>query len=88
MKTWYSAVCDVHGEAMECSVNGSTTVYLSREIDGSKYNEADLRRQWFDKHFACELRLVWRDDQWDVLYGDGWLKVNKIPGQWAKETVN
>ena len=85
MKTWYSAVCDKHGEAMECSVNGSTSAYLSREIPGSKFNESDLRRQWFDKHFACELRLVWRDDQWDALHNDGWLKVNKVPGQWMKE---
>lgn len=85
MKTWYSAVCEEHGEAMECSVNGSTRVYLERKIADSEYDEADLRRQWFDKHYACELRLVWRDDQWDVLYDAGWTKVNKVPGQWAKE---
>ena len=56
MKTWYTAVCDKHGEAMECSVNGSTSAYLERDIPDSKYNEADLRRQRFDRHFACELR--------------------------------
>lgn len=85
MKTWYTAVCDAHGDAIQCSVNGSTSIYLEREIEGSEYTEADLRRQWFDWHFGCELRMVWRDDHWDKLYGDGWFRVAcTVPGQWKR----
>ena len=62
MKVWYYAVCDKCKEAAHVMVSnpGCSNDYLG------KY---DVEIQaWLQKHYGCELRLVWRDDQLDKLF--------------------
>lgn len=66
MKTWYRAVCDKCGEAVDIFVSNPscTAVYLS---------EHDKEIQaWLEKHYDCELRLIWRDEQLDKLWAEGY----------------
>jgi len=62
MKLWFKAVCDIHNEACDVMNNHPTlsAAYLS---DHDATIEA-----WLWKHYGCELRLVWRDDQLDELW--------------------
>ena len=62
MKTWYRAVCDKCGEAIDIFVNNPscTAHYLK---------EHDIKIQaWLTKHYSCELRFICRDDQIDQLW--------------------
>ena len=62
MKVWYDAVCDKHLERCRVFVsNPSTTAaYLSASDKGIQ--------DWLEKHYGCELRLIWRDDQLDAWF--------------------
>jgi|CXWL01.1.fsa_nt_gi hypothetical protein len=62
MKTWYRAVCDVHNEA--CYVMVNNPIMSKHYLE--EHNENI--HQWLSKHYGCELRLVWRDDQVDKLW--------------------
>lgn len=66
MKTWYKAVCDRCGEAIDLFVNNPTCTkhYLSD-------NDAKIQA-WLTRHYGCELRMVWRDGQMDKLWEDGY----------------
>ena len=77
MKTWYKAVCDKCGEARDIFVSNPscTASYLS------KYDR-DIQA-WLEKHYCCELRLIWRDDQLDHFFDkDGFKQegneINKV----------
>lgn len=74
MKTWYIAVCDKCGEATHVMVNNPncTQSYLG--------DESRQIQQWLTKHYGCELRLIWRDDQLDELWDSGWESVGKVDG--------
>jgi hypothetical protein len=68
MKTWYKAVCDKCGEATDIFVSNPscTEHYLS---------ENDIAIQaWLEKHYSCELRLIWRDLQLDKLWEEGYVR--------------
>ena len=70
MKTWYRAVCDEHREMIEVFVsNPSCTADYLSDYD------VDIQ-EWLTCHYACELRLVHRDDQLDKLW-DTHLDVGK-----------
>ena len=73
MKTWYSAICRKCGEGAQIFVSNPscTMAYL-----GEKDKEIQA---FLEKHFGCELELIWRDDQLDALFNSGW-KVNILPG--------
>lgn len=63
MKTWYRAVCDQHKEMCH--------ILVSNPSCGSHYlseHDEDIQR-WLEKHSACDLRIVHRDDQLEPLLG-------------------
>jgi len=62
MKVWYRAVCDKHKEY--------TDVMVTNPIQTKHYLEEDSAsiQEWLEKHYGCELKLAWRDDQTDKLY--------------------
>jgi hypothetical protein len=65
-KDWYLAVCDKCLEAKYVMVSNPscTAAYLGHK---------DAQVQAFlNKHYGCELRLVWRDDQLDKLWEEGY----------------
>ena len=68
MKKWYKAVCDECGEAIDLFVNNPsvTACYLSDK-------DRQIQR-WMDvhDHENSDLRLIYRDDQMDKLWDDGW----------------
>lgn len=67
MKTWYKAVCDECGEAIDIFVDNPTRtdLYLSKQ-------SAQIQA-WLASHFGCApLKLVWRDDQLDELWEMGY----------------
>lgn len=72
MKTWYIAVCDLHGEAIDIFVSNPscTAAYLS------KYDEQI--QAWLEKHGACEPRLLGNDIQKEKLYDAGWTRMSDM----------
>lgn len=66
MKIWYKAVCDECGEATDVMVSNPncTNNYLS-----SKNKEIQA---WLSKHYNCNLRLIWRDQDLDALWEQGY----------------
>jgi len=67
MKTWYSAICRKCGEGEQIFVSNPscTMAYL-----GEKDKEIQA---FLERHFGCELELIWRDDQLDALFNSGWI---------------
>ena len=66
MKVWYRAVCDKCGEATDVMVsNPSCTQHYLGEKDA-------LIQAWLSKHYGCELRMIWRDDQLEMLWKEGY----------------
>lgn len=69
MKIWYRAVCDKCGEAIYVMVsNPSCSASLLGRDDRAI-------QAWLSAHCNCELRLVWRDDQTDELWKNGYRRV-------------
>jgi len=67
MKTWYKAVCNECGEAIDLFVNNPTCTnyYLSKQ--------SVQIQAWLIKHEGCApLKLIWRDDQLDALWDMGY----------------
>jgi hypothetical protein len=62
MKLWYKAVCDKHHEACNVMNNHPS---LSAHYLGE--HDAEIEA-WLTRHYGCELRLVWRDDQLDAMW--------------------
>jgi len=63
MKTWYRAVCDKHKEMCHVLVSNPTC--------GAHYlagNDKDIQA-WLELHSSCDLRMVHRDDQLELLLG-------------------
>ena len=66
MKTWYKAVCDKCGEARDVCLGSPIHTYQYLLDDNLEIH------QFLIKHSECELRLIWRDDQLDEMYQNGW----------------
>ena len=64
MKIWYKSICDECGEAIDLFVSNPscTSHYLSKD-------DKEIQ-SWLSKHYNCELRLIWRDDQLDKMFED------------------
>lgn len=61
MHNWYKAVCDTHKTMRHVMVNDPVrTMHLLGD-------EADEIKQFLLRHFACNLRLIHRDDELDVV---------------------
>lgn len=61
MTYWYVAVCDKHKEYCDIFVKNPTNTKL--HLSGhDKHIE-----EWLSKHYNCELRFIFRDDQMDYL---------------------
>lgn len=60
MHNWYEAVCYFHKE--RCPV--FMTVGVDSKIE-MPYSEDDAS-DFLNRHYGCELHLVWRDDQLDI----------------------
>lgn len=74
MHKWYRAACDKHKETINLYVDNPsrTAIYLSDQ-------DGDIQA-WLDLHYACEIRLVWRGDQEDVIWNAGyWDPIKKLP---------
>lgn len=61
MKLWYKTVYETHKEV--CDVFNNTPTMTAYYL--SKHDE--IIEAWLWKHYGCELKLVWRDDQLDDL---------------------
>ena len=72
MKIWYDAVCDKHKELVCVMVDGPirSNFYLK--------DKNDEIYQWLQKHYGCELRMVWRDDQMDELWDNDYKRMIKL----------
>jgi len=77
MKTWYFAKCEKCKEAINFFVNDPcyTYVMFGGPDDDGNYSESTRIKQWFQKHYGCELKLGWRDDHLDEMWDDGWVSV-------------
>jgi hypothetical protein len=66
MKTWYYAVCDKCGEALNVFVNNPscTEAYLGKF-------DAEIQ-EWLSKHYGCELRFIHSDIHLDKLWEEGY----------------
>jgi hypothetical protein len=72
MKTWYKAVCDKCGEAQDVMVNDPL---CSAGLLGDRATEI---KKWLEKHYGCDsLRLIWRDDQMDKLWEEGYESLDR-----------
>jgi hypothetical protein len=75
MKTWYLAVCQEHGEAIDIFVSNPscTAAYLS---------EHDAQIQvWLEDHYGCDLLMIGNDLQKEkYLYDVGWVEVGGSKG--------
>lgn len=63
MHTWYRTVCDSCKEHVHLCVTSTFWVF-----DTSKNLLGDEEKKivgFLSKHYGCELRLVWRDDQYE-----------------------
>lgn len=67
MHTYYRAVCDKCGES--CDLFCTSTFHFKGDFYNS--NEIEIH-DWLDRHYGCELRLIWRDDQMDELWDNGY----------------
>jgi hypothetical protein len=66
MKTWYSVICHKCGEGQHIFV---TNPICTKDL----LEDESLKIQKFmEKHYGCELSLIWRDDQIDKLFDEGW----------------
>jgi len=84
MKSWYQAVCDVHGEAIDIFVsNPSCTAHYLADKDREV-------QAWLEQHYGCDLRMVGNDLQLDKLWDDGWKHVfgDTSIVKFRKETKN
>ena len=65
---WYRAVCDHHKESCHVMVTNPvcTDVFL-----GERSQEI---QEWLARHYGCDLRLVHRDDQLDLLWDHFWFE--------------
>jgi len=66
MKFWYKAVCDSHKEMCDCFVRSNHGLY-----EYSKLYLEDKEKEivsWLEKHSECALRIVFRDEDLDVLF--------------------
>jgi hypothetical protein len=74
MKSWYIAVCEDHGEAIDIFVSNPscTAAYLS---------EYDVEIQaWLEQHYGCELKMLGNDLQREKLYDAGWISLTGPSG--------
>lgn len=74
-ETWYFAKCDRCKEAKHFFVNDPirSMRYFGRPGSApDEYPEATAIKQWFQKHYGCELTLGWRDDHLDQLWAEGY----------------
>jgi hypothetical protein len=75
METWYFAKCDKCKEVKKFFVNDPirTVGYFDYFDPVEKhYPKATEVKQWFIKHYGCELTLGWRDDHLDQLWDEGY----------------
>lgn len=73
MHTWWRVVCDEHKEMTHLVVSTWPGEFLIlakdyRSSEDEKRDDERITAQFLDKHWACELRLVQRDDHLDVLW--------------------
>lgn len=70
MKSWYIAVCEEHGEAIDIFVSNPscTAAYLSQY-------DAQIQ-EWLERHYGCILKLLGNDLQRDELYAAGWISID------------
>jgi len=78
MKTWYKAVCDACGEAIDMFVSNPS---CSASLLGD--HDAEIQA-WLEKHWSCELRLIWRDDHLDKLWEDGFVRQGHNPRAYVR----
>lgn len=67
MKVWYKAVCDEHKVMREVFVSNPLCTYDYLKEDSQSI------QNFLMQHYGCELRLIWRDDQSDKCYNEGYL---------------
>ena len=66
MKDWYKAVCDEHKEYCDCLVRSNYTMFAyTQTYLGDQ--EKDIHT-WFELHSGCDLRLIYRDEELDVIF--------------------
>lgn len=75
METWYFAKCDKCKEVKKFFVNDplrSAKYFANQDTATGEYPEATAIKQWFIKHYGCELTLGWRDDHLNQLWDEGY----------------
>lgn len=63
MQTWYRAVCDECKEMIHVLVH--STFHVSAPTNMLLKDQDKQMADFLDRHTGCELRLVWRDDQYE-----------------------
>lgn len=68
---WYFAKCEKCKEVKTFFANDPIRTHL---LLGDEEKSTEIK-QWFQKHYGCELTLGWRDEHLDQLWSEGY--VNK-----------
>ena len=66
--TWYFAKCASCMEVKKFFVNDPLRTHW---LLGDEEKSTEIK-QWFIKHYGCELTLGWRDDHLDQLWEEGY----------------